>query len=161
MSAHTRRNFRATHRAHEIIHLCGILAAATRNKNGYNCSKCAKKACLGVSRGVTVLPGTGVTRSVSRGLAPGPSRGLQGPPGASRGLGGVWRGFSKPRRLFRDLILGFGVFPSKKNQCTLYIFGPLGWLEAGLCLPMYRKSPEGLYTSTLHRLLPLSYPVRG
>ena len=22
-----------------------------------------------------------------------------------------------------------------------------GWLEAGLCLPMYGKSPEGLYTS--------------
>ena len=46
------------------------------------------------------------------------------------------------------------------NQCTLYIFGPLGWLEAGLCLPMYGKSPDDLYTSILHRLLPLSYPVR-
>ena len=38
----------------------------------------------------------------------------------------------------------------------LYIFGSLKWLEAELCLPMYDKSPEGLYTSILHRLLPLS-----
>ena len=28
------------------------------------------------------------------------------------------------------------------------------------CFPMYGKRSEGLYTSTLHRLLPLSYPVR-
>ena len=35
----------------------------------------------------------------------------------------------------------------------------LGW-EAGLCLPMYGRSPEGLYTSILDGLLPLSYPVR-
>ena len=37
----------------------------------------------------------------------------------------------------------------------------LRWLEAVLCLPMYGKSPDGLYTSILHRLLPLSYPVRS
>ena len=48
----------------------------------------------------------------------------------------------------------------QKNQCTVYTFGPLGWLEAGLGLPMYGKSPQGLYTSTLHRLLPLSCLVR-
>ena len=54
--------------------------------------------------------------------------------------------------------LGLGYSHEGENQCTLYVFGPLGWLEAGLCLPMYGKSPEGLYTSTLHGLLPLSYP---
>ena len=31
-----------------------------------NCCKCVKNACLGVSRGVTVLPGTCVMRSVLR-----------------------------------------------------------------------------------------------
>ena len=56
--------------------------------------------------------------------------------------------------------MGFRYSHQGENQCTLYIFGLLGWLEAGLCLPMYGKSPEGLYTSTLHRPLPLSYPVR-
>ena len=47
--------------------------------------------------------------------------------------------------------------PKKINE----IFAPLGWLEAGLCLPMYGKSSEGLYTSILHRLLPLSLPSTG
>ena len=66
-----------------------------------------------------------------------------------------------PRRSLKMWACQVGfIFPSRENQCTLYIFGPLGWLEAGLCLPMYGKSPEGLYTSILHRLLPLSYPVR-
>ena len=35
-----------------------------------------------------------------------------------------------------------------ENQCTLHSFGPVGWLQAGLCLPMYGRSPEGLYAST-------------
>ena len=35
--------------------------------------------------------------------------------------------------------------------------GLLGRLEAGLYLPMYGRSPEGLCTSILNRLLPLSY----
>ena len=33
-------------------------------------------------------------------------------------------------------------------------------LKAEPCLPMYGKSPEGLYSSILYRLLPLSDPVR-
>ena len=64
-----------------------------------------------------------------------------GPPGDSAGDG---RGLGT---------LGLGYSHQGENQCTLYIFGLLGWLEAGLCLPMYGKSPEGLYTSILHKLL--------
>ena len=47
----------------------------------------------------------------------------QAPPGASRGL----------QR------------PGASRASTA-----LQWLEAGLCLPMYGRSPEGLYTSVLH-----------
>ena len=60
----------------------------------------------------------------------------------------------------RLLALDSGYSLQGEQQCTLYIFGLLGWLEAELCLPMYGKSPEGLYTSILHRLLPSSYSVR-
>ena len=52
---------------------------------------------------------------------------------------------------------GLGYFHQEENQWSL------GWLEAGLCFPMYGKSPEGLCTSTLHRpplpLLPLQVPT--
>ena len=30
-----------------------------------------------------------------------------------------------------------------ENQCTLYIIGPLRWLEAGLCPPDVREEPGG------------------
>ena len=76
----------------------------------------------------------GPTRASRRGA----SRGLQGPQGPPQASG-------PPGRLkiwachCQALSFGFRVFPSRKNQCTLYIFGPLGWLEAGLCLPMYCK----------------------
>ena len=58
------------------------------------------------------------SRTLTRG--PWPSRGLQGPPGAS--LGGCLEGFSKPRRLFRDLSVGFGVFPSRGKSMYIAIY---------------------------------------
>ena len=70
---------------------------------------------------------------------------LKGPPEKSPK---IWVRPSKP------LCRGFGVFPSRGK--SMYI---VGWLEPGLCLPMYGRSSEGLYTSILHRLLPSSTGV--
>ena len=53
---------------------------------------------------------------------------------------------------------GFGVFPSRAKSMYIVYIWPTG-REAGLCLPMYRKSPEGLYTSTLHP--PSDHPSNG
>ena len=104
----------------------------------------------------------GLQQRASRGFQ-GPPRGLQGPSGGLLRLGAR----TPPKKPLVGVTLkmgcdgrawtaGLGYSHQGENQCTLYIFG----LEAGLCLPMCGKSPEGLYTSTLHRLLPLSYPVR-
>ena len=138
----------------------------------------------GASRGLQGPPGLRVSRSFEGPPAasaykgspqPPPQTGALRPPGLQRGLQDSETSTNLqvfPRRLsrclqgppkmwgtlFRDLSLGFGVFPSRGK--SMYIFGPLRWLEAGLCLPMCGKSLEGLYTSTLHRLLPSSYPVR-
>ena len=109
---------------------------------------------------------------------------FQGPPGASktfRGLQAAPRNFQDPPAPgakaptlgnvgaflgWHDIVLPEGLGYSHQGGKSMYIvyihiygFGPLGWLEAGLCLPMYGRSPEGLYTSILYRLLPLSYPT--
>ena len=99
------------------------------------------------------------------------SRGLR-PPGASRGIpkravfGLVLSGHSQPGARMplggpleggRNLqveawVLGF------KSMYIVYIW--LTGVAGGRAAPVYGKSPERLYTSILHRLLPLSYPVR-
>ena len=107
------------------------------------------------------------------------SRGLQG----SRAQGKIWGGLAQDshpanllqlgartrplkRRLkmwelsFTGFGLGLGVFPSSGKSMYIVYIWPLGWLGAGLCLLMYGRSVEWLYTSILHRLLPLYYPVR-
>ena len=105
-----------------------------------------------------------------------PQAGLQEPPagpprGAARGRGlqGFQEASRKPKspdlRFGRVSKLqgpdpandrGFGVCPSRgKSMYIVYIW------PTGLCLPMYGKSPERLYTSTLHRLLSPSMGVKA
>ena len=57
----------------------------------------------------------------------------------------------------RSLSVGFRVFPSRGKSMYIVYIWPTG-VAGGRAV--YGKSPEGLYTSILHRLLPLSYPVR-
>ena len=45
--------------------------------------------------------------------------------------------------------MGLGYSHQGENQCTLFMSGPLHYLEAGLCLPMCGRSPEGLYPIVL------------
>ena len=61
-----------------------------------------------------------------------------------------------PWKEAENLPLSLGYSHQGENQCTLYIFGSLGgWRQS--CAS---RCTKGLYTSILHRLLPLSYPVR-
>ena len=112
----------------------------------------------------------------------GASRGLQGPPGALKGpeLPATWveacQGRALPARTppggpprrslkmwacqVEALRFGFRVFPSRGKSMYIVYIWPTGVAGGRAVPPDVREEPEGLYTSTLHRLLPLSYPVR-
>ena len=55
---------------------------------------------------------------------------------------------------------GFGVFPSRGKSMYIVYIWPTGVAGSRAVPPDVREEPGGLYTSILHRLLPLSYPVR-
>ena len=95
---------------------------------GTSCAQRASLRFVGVS-GAPLQGPPGRLKGPRR--VSGPSRGLQGPPGASGVSGG---GFSKPRRLFRDLILGFGVFPSRGKSMYIVHIWPTG-VAGGRAVP--------------------------
>ena len=74
------------------------------------------------------------------------------PTGGLGWLGGPYPGSQGPHRsqgprkygASSDFVLWVWVWaiPIKGKISTLYIFGSLGWLEAGLCLPMYVVLPR-------------------
>ena len=80
-----------------------------------------------------------------------------------QGVAGRW--LKMWGRRCRDFGRGFGVFPYIKGKINVHcIYIWLTGVAGGRAVPPdVREEPEGLYTSTLHRLLPswiLSYPVR-
>ena len=80
--------------------------------------------------------------------------------GALPGLGGLERGLQVPGFRAWSPVTVFTVFPfkGKINVHCLDLAHWGGWRQ-GCAVATYGRSPERLYTSIFHRLLPLSYPV--